>query len=175
LGVLFAEAEASDDLIGQRQFDLKLVKELRINDGDTGFSYNKIFVDGIDDQLETVVVDEPYMRVHEQMLVTRAKNLRRIVLCTQNDCLQEKLNQLRNDLITRHIVLTIKCSNSMHDREIRFDNGWTYRIGRGLNYFKRERHFTLGMTDYEFKKCFETVVCILREMRPKSRIESNES
>uniref|UniRef100_A0A915PJT6 MITD1 C-terminal phospholipase D-like domain-containing protein n=1 Tax=Setaria digitata TaxID=48799 RepID=A0A915PJT6_9BILA len=185
LGAVFAEAEASDNLLERKQFNLKLVKEFRIEDGNTGFGYDTIFGDGIDERLKSVIVDEPYLRNKAQitnlvafceLLVSRAPNLHEIVLCTQAEqiALHElwlQLGQLRIDLMLRNVVLKVKCSGTMHDREIRFDNGWTYRIGRGLDYFQKQQPFTLGITDYNLRRCQETNVCILREMRRKDAVE----
>ncbi|EJW84251.1 hypothetical protein WUBG_04836 [Wuchereria bancrofti] len=182
LGAVFAEAEASDNLLERKQFNLKLVKEFRIKDGTTGFGYDTIFSDGIDERLKSVIVDEPYLRNKSQitnlvafceLLVSGAPNLREIVLCTQAEqtALHElwlQLGQLRIDLMLRNVVLKVKCSGTMHDREIRFDNGWTYRIGRGLDYFQKQQPLTLGITDFNLRKCQETNVCILREMRRKN-------
>ncbi|EFO22138.1 hypothetical protein LOAG_06346 [Loa loa] len=181
LGAVFAEAEASDNLLERKQFNLKLVKEFRIEDGTTGFGYDTIFGDGIDERLRSVIVDEPYLRNKSQitnlvafceLLVSGAPNLREIVLCTQAEqtALHElwlQLKQLRIDLMLRDVVLKVKCSGTMHDREIRFDNGWTYRIGRGLDYFQKQQPLTLGITNFNLRKCQETNVCILREMRRK--------
>ncbi|VDO39404.1 unnamed protein product [Onchocerca flexuosa] len=163
LGAVFAEAEASDNLLERKQFNLKLVKEFRIEDGVTGFGYDTIFGDGIDEQLKSVTVDEPYLRNKSQIT-----NL--IVFCelTALHELWLQLAQLRLDLTLRGVVLKVKCSGTMHDREIRFDNGWTYRIGRGLDYFQKQQPLTLGITDFNLRKCQETNVCILREMRRKN-------
>ncbi|VDK86339.1 unnamed protein product [Onchocerca ochengi] len=182
LGAVFAEAEASDNLLERKQFNLKLVKEFRIEDGVMGFGYDTIFGDGIDEQLKSVTVDEPYLRNKSQitnlivfceLLISKAPNLREIVLRTQAEqtALHElwlQLAQLRLDLMLRGVVLKVKCSGTMHDREIRFDNGWTYRIGRGLDYFQKQQPLTLGITDFNLRKCQETNVCILREMRRKN-------
>ncbi|KAL4003260.1 hypothetical protein ACH3XW_6855 [Acanthocheilonema viteae] len=184
LGAVFAKAEASDNLLDRKQFNLKLVKEFRIEDGTIGFGYDTIFGDGIDEQLKSVIIDEPYLRNKSQiinlvafceLLVSRAPNLCEIVLCTQAEqtTLHElwlQLEQLRIDLMLRDIVLKVKCSGTMHDREIRFDNGWTYRIGRGLDYFQKQQPLTLGITDFNLRKCQETNVCILREMRRKDNM-----
>lgn len=67
MGAIFTEAASSDNLLERKQFNLKLVKEFRINDGDVGFSYDRIFGDGIDDRLTTVIMDEPYLRNKSQV------------------------------------------------------------------------------------------------------------
>lgn len=59
-----------------------------------------------------------------ELLVSGAPNLREIVLCTQAEqtALHElwlQLGQLRIDLMLRDVVLKVKCSGTMHDREIR--------------------------------------------------------
>lgn len=64
--------------------------------------------------------------------MSRAPNLREIVLRTQADQnawreLWGQLKQLKIDLSLRNILLNLKCSDTMHDREIRSD---FYLFGR---------------------------------------------
>jgi ATP-dependent Lon protease len=35
------------------------------------------------------------------------------------------------------IVLDVKLNTNMHDREIRLDNRWIVKIGRGLDFYQR--------------------------------------
>lgn len=52
-------------------------------------------------------------------------------------------------------------SSTLHDREIRLDNGWVIKIGRGLDYFRPTDHnFDIGFCDLSFRKCHETTVDI---------------
>lgn len=40
-------------------------------------------------------------------------------------------------LLDFDVVLEWKVNSSLHDREIRLDNGWVVRIGRGLDIYQK--------------------------------------
>jgi hypothetical protein len=48
----------------------------------------------------------------------------------------KQLSEIEHSLKSYGIDLSISYSETLHDREIRFSNGWTVKIGRGLDYFK---------------------------------------
>jgi hypothetical protein len=54
-------------------------------------------------------------------------------------------------------------SEVLHDREIRLDNGWIIKIGRGLDYFKPVDRHCLGWSDYYFRPCKATTVDIFHK------------
>jgi len=62
------------------------------------------------------------------------------------------------------IDLNHEFDTNIHDREIRCDNGWTIKIGRGLDiYLKAEENFTgLGRNDFNLRPCRETKVDIFK-------------
>ena len=49
----------------------------------------------------------------------------------------DKLEELKQSLLEMDIELNIKVNENLHDREIRIDNGWTIKIGRGLDFYQR--------------------------------------
>jgi len=52
---------------------------------------------------------------------------------------------------------------NMHDREIRIDNGWTIKIGRGLGFYQKPGSwFEIGVSDLSLRKCLETKVDIFK-------------
>ena len=60
------------------------------------------------------------------------------------------------------VELDIKVNENLHDREIKIDNGWTVKIGRGLDFFQKpDRWFSVGANDLSLRKCLETKVDIL--------------
>ena len=158
-------------------YKLRMVKELRIEDGSVGFGYDKLFSDGLNEMLRVVYVEDPYLYTVSQVcnfvvfcetLVARAFNLEKIVLRTRrlkSDYCDSSFAELKASLLARKIRLEIERSDTIHDREIRFDNGWTYRIGRGLDYFQKQQGVTLGLSNYNFRRCLETLVCIIKEIR----------
>ena len=54
-------------------------------------------------------------------------------------------------------------NENLHDREIRIDNDWTVKIGRGLDFFQRpDNWFSVGANDLGLRKCLETKVDIYK-------------
>jgi hypothetical protein len=83
---------------------------------------------------------------------------------------QDWLALLKNSLqSSRNVLLVVKYSETLHDREIRLNNGWVIKIGRGLDYFKPpESKFALGYFDQDLRPCRETVVDISHEANIRS-------
>jgi ATP-dependent Lon protease len=75
--------------------------------------------------------------------------------------LQEKLDELKQSLLEYDVTLEIKLNDKLHDREVRLDNGWTVKIGRGLDFYQKpEGWFAVGATDLSLRRCLETKVDI---------------
>lgn len=71
----------------------------------------------------------------------------------------EKLKKLSDSLKKYNINLEISYSDTLHDREIIFDNGWTVKIGRGLDIFKPVKdNCSVGYFDQSFRECHETTI-----------------
>ena len=80
---------------------------------------------------------------------------------TDNEILLEKLDQLKQSLLDIDIDLTVEMNENLHDREIRIDNGWAIKIGRGLDFYQRpDGWFTIGSNDLSLRPCLETSVDI---------------
>jgi ATP-dependent Lon protease len=61
------------------------------------------------------------------------------------------------------VTLQIKKNPSMHDREVRFSNGWKVKIGRGFDiYQKPEDWLAIGANDLDLRPCLETNVDVIR-------------
>jgi ATP-dependent Lon protease len=61
------------------------------------------------------------------------------------------------------VELQVKFSPNIHDREIRLDNGWVIKIGRGLDFYQQPSSlFEIGANDLSLRKCLETKVDIFR-------------
>lgn len=96
--------------------------------------------------------------------------IRRIALCTSYDEqtnmkeLSDRLNDVKQSLLELDIELDIQISQYLHDREIRVDNGWIIKIGRGLDFYQRpDSFFSVGVYDQTFRKCLETKIDIYRK------------
>ena len=79
---------------------------------------------------------------------------------SQNQQLK-RLQGLKNSLRKHNVDLQINYSSTLHDREVQFNNGWTIKIGRGLDYFKPPPgKFCIGFCDFDLRECHETVIDI---------------
>lgn len=147
-----------------------------IADGATGYTYERIFRPYIDDAA-SIVVEDPYIRMPHQVdnfarfcaLGIRCGAVKKIELITgkqwgeDTDEADSRLETLKRDLQTRGIALTWERKTSIHDREIRFDNGWIVKIGRGLDiYYKPETWIGLEAADFSLRRCRQTKVDVYR-------------
>jgi ATP-dependent Lon protease len=144
--------------------------------GDTGHTYESIigpYLKGA----KTVQVEDPYIRMPHQIqnfvrfceAVLKAGTVRKISLLTSFDEatplveMNDKLDQLRQSLLEQDVELEINVNPNLHDREIRLDNGWVIKIGRGLDFYQRPGSwFEIGSMDMSLRKCLETKVDIFR-------------
>lgn len=147
-----------------------------IHYGATGYSYDSIIAPYLQNA-KTVEIEEPYIRMTHQIqnfvrfceAVIKPGTVKRIELTTgyDNDTplaeIQEKLDDLQQSLLEMDVVLDIKLNPNLHDREIRLDNGWVIKIGRGLDFYQKPGSwFEVGASDLSLRKCLETKVDIYR-------------
>jgi ATP-dependent Lon protease len=144
--------------------------------GDTGYSYESImgpYLQGA----KTVVIEDPYIRLHHQIqnfvrfceTVLKAGTVKKISLITGYDDktqladIAEKLEELKQSLLELDVEFEVKLNPNIHDREIRLDNGWIIKIGRGLDFYQKPGGwFEVGASDLSLRKCLETKVDIFR-------------
>lgn len=144
--------------------------------GDTGYSYESIlgpYLQGA----KSVVIEDPYIRMQHQIqnfvrfceTVLKAGTVKKISLVTGYDDktqladIAEKLDELKQSLLELDVELEVKLNPNIHDREIRLDNGWIIKIGRGLDFFQKPGGwFEVGANDLSLRKCLETKVDIFR-------------
>ncbi|NXU27551.1 MITD1 protein, partial [Thalassarche chlororhynchos] len=78
------------------------------------------------------------------------------------------LEEIQQSLRNYGVTLNIAFSSSIHDREIRFNNGWMIKIGRGLDYFKKpQSRFSIGYCDFDLRPCHETTVDVFHTKHTK--------
>lgn len=71
----------------------------------------------------------------------------------------EKFQKLSDSLKQCGIALQISFSDTLHDREITFNNGWVVKIGRGLDIFKPVKdNCSVGHFDQSLRACHETTI-----------------
>ncbi len=165
---LSAPQEAADVLPEVRE------KHFTILYGDTGHSYETIigpYLSGA----KSVVIEDPYIRLPHQIqnfvrfceTVLKSGTVKKIDLVTGYDDntqlaeIHEKLEDLKQSLLEVDVILEVKLNPNIHDREIRLDNGWVIKIGRGLDFYQRPTSwFEVGANDLSLRKCLETKVDI---------------
>uniref|UniRef100_A0A8C9NX88 Microtubule interacting and trafficking domain containing 1 n=2 Tax=Serinus canaria TaxID=9135 RepID=A0A8C9NX88_SERCA len=157
--------------------DSKYHKQIRIEENATGFGYEKLFQEYLTENVSEVWVEDPYIRqVHQlynflrfcEMLVKGPCKVKTIHLLTSYDegggrsQQMTALEEIKQSLSNYGVTLNIDFSSSIHDREIRFNNGWMIKIGRGLDYFKKPRGlFSIGYCDFDLRPCRETTVDVI--------------
>lgn len=147
--------------------------------GDTGYSYESIMAPYLQGA-KSVVIEDPYIRLQHQIqnfvrfceTVSKAGTIKKISLITGYDDrtqlaeIEEKLDELRQSLLELDVELDVKLNPNIHDREIRLDNGWVIKIGRGLDFYQKPGGwFEVGANDLSLRKCLETKVDIFRTTR----------
>ena len=144
--------------------------------GDIGYSYESIcspYLHGV----KTIVVEDPYIRNNHQVqnfvrfceMAVKESSVTTIRLVTgydDNTQLNEvvkKLDDLKQSLLELDIELDVQFDPDKHDREIRLDNGWRIKIGRGLDFYQRpESWYDIGSNDLSLRKCLETKIDIFK-------------
>ncbi|NXE73601.1 MITD1 protein, partial [Cochlearius cochlearius] len=168
--------------------DGKYHKQIRIEENATGFSYEKLFQEYLTEIVSEVWVEDPYIRhVHQasryslynflrfcEMLVKGPCKVKTIHLLTSWDEGSGRsqqisgLEEIQQSLKNYGVTLDIAYSSSIHDREIRFNNGWMIKIGRGLDYFKKPQgRFSIGYCDFDLRPCHETTVDVFHTKHTK--------
>jgi ATP-dependent Lon protease len=149
--------------------------------GDTGYTYDTIFESYLAGA-KAVTIEDPYIRAPHQIanfvrfcetVVRAGPTVRRINLITGYDdktdlaMVRDKLEELKQSLLEVDVLLEIQLSENIHDREVRIDNGWTVKIGRGLDFYQKpDGWFSIGASDLGLRKCLETKVDIFKQGDP---------
>ncbi len=148
--------------------------------GDTGHTYETIIGPYLRGAKEATIED-PYIRAPHQVqnlvrfceTLVKPGSLKRINLITSYDDdtsladMQEKLSWLKQSLLDLDVFLDIQLSANIHDREIRLDNGWVIKIGRGLDFYQKpDNWYSIGVSDLSLRKCLETKVDIFKIQIP---------
>ena len=154
-------------------------KHFTIYYGDTGHSYESILLPYLAGA-KMVEIEDPYIRAIHQIqnfvrfceAVIKAPTIRSIILTTSYDdqtdlkMVAERLEELKQSLLELDIELKVNVNDKLHDREIRIDNGWVIKIGRGLDFFQRPDTWNgVGAHDLAHRRCLETKVDIFRRAK----------
>ncbi|ELU06859.1 hypothetical protein CAPTEDRAFT_38846, partial [Capitella teleta] len=131
--------------------------EVQIADGSTGHDFKTILEEPLKFQFTKVQVDDPHIKLPHQIenfshlcdvLVESQPKVKSLHLSlrtceakegfmrvTQN----QKLKLLKQRLLDQGVILFLEPADPeiLHDRGIRFNNGWVVYLGRGLDIFKK--------------------------------------
>jgi GTPase Era involved in 16S rRNA processing len=147
-----------------------------IKENATGYTYERIFRPYID-SAEEIVIEDPYIRLPHQVdnlarfcaLAVRLGAVKKIELVTgspredETDESEGRLEALRRDLHARGIYFSWTNNSALHDREVRFSNGWVVKIGRGLDiYQKPESWVSVEAADFTMRRCRQTKIDAFR-------------
>jgi ATP-dependent Lon protease len=142
--------------------------------GATGYSYESIIAPYLRNA-HAVVIEDPYIRMPHQIqnfvrfceVVVIYSTIKQIKLVTSYDDqaqltdVQNKLADLKQSLLEIDIVLDVEFNPNLHDREIRLDNGWIIKIGRGLDFYQKPTSwYEIGSNELSLRKCLETKIDI---------------
>ncbi len=161
---------------------LEEVKELKeqhitIHYGAVGYSYESIMAEYLVGA-KIVEIDDPYLRLNHQIqnfvrfceAVVKSPTIKVIKLSTSYDEstdvkeMSDHLSDIQQSLLEMDIQLDIDINEHLHDREIRIDNGWTIKIGRGLDFYQKpDSWFGIGANDLSLRKCLETKIDVYRK------------
>ena len=172
-----AEQQA-DDSVGAKQEPVEELKEQHytINYDSTGYSYESIVTPYLKGA-KAVVIEDPYIRAKHQLnnfvrfceAVIKQPSVDSVTLITSYDEhtdvkeMATALKDLQQSLLELDVKLDVQVNENLHDREIRIDNGWIIKIGRGLDFFQKpDSWFGVGVNDLSLRKCLETKVDIFK-------------
>ncbi|KAG7467501.1 hypothetical protein MATL_G00154210 [Megalops atlanticus] len=177
-------AEQIKDHLTREKEEGKYHEQIKISENATGFSYDALFKPYISETLTEVWVEDPYIRhIHQlynflrfcEMLLKAPCKVKKIHLLTSQDDGENSsqqssaLAEIKQSLQSQQVALDIQYSSTIHDREIRFNNGWIIKIGRGLDYFKKPKgRFSIGYCDYDLRECQETTVDVFHTKHTKT-------
>lgn len=162
--------------VGPRLEDEPKEQHYTIMYGDTGYNYEYIISPYLKGAKE-VKIEDPYIRMPHQIqnfgrlceTFIKLSLVRKITLTTSYDEdtnvseMNDRLEEIKQSLLEHDVVLDIQLNLHLHDREIRFDNGWIVKIGRGLDFYQRPSGwYEIGASDLFLRKCLETKVDIYK-------------
>jgi ATP-dependent Lon protease len=154
-------------------------KHFTIAYNSTGHTYETIVGPYLKDANE-ITIEDPYIRITHQIanfvrfceMAVKFSNVKKIKLVTSYDEntivteMNDRLEEVKQSLLEMDIILDIKIKQNLHDREIRIDNGWVVKIGRGLDIYQKPNNwFEIGANDISLRKCLETKVDIYKETK----------
>lgn len=161
---------ANTDILADQNKQLE-EKRIKVLYGDTGFGYEALFYDYLVGATE-IVLEDAYIRQKHQInnflrlceIIVKIGSCKKLTLITSADDEEQKkenilvFDQIANSLFDYEIEFRTEFSDVIHDRELKMDNGWNIKMGRGLDYFQSlgGNFFQVGTNDLDLRACLET-------------------
>jgi len=154
----------------EKNLDELIAKTIHIQEGETGYSYQKLFGPYLKGAKKIYMVD-PYIRLEYQIrnfisfvdiIDTSAGQVELKLITSAEDAYQEKIleqkfKEIAANLEQHGILFTFEFDQTIHDRSIRADNGWCIYPGRGLDFYqKADSKYELSEIDQTKRKCRQT-------------------
>jgi len=154
------------------ELDTPVEKTVRIQDGETGQSYQRLFGPYLKGA-RVIHVTDPYIRMEYQIrnfliftsVIDTSDGPVKLILTTaaehsyQEQTNAKKLDELKDSLAKHGIEFSYEFNPAIHDRSIILDNGWNIYPGRGLDiYQKPESKFELSEIDQTKRTCRHTEI-----------------
>lgn len=146
-------------------------KRIKVLYGDTGYGYDTIFKDYVVSASE-ITLEDAYIRQKHQItnflrlceIIVKEASCKKLTLITSSDDEDQKkentliFDQIANSLFEHDIEFRVEFSEILHDRELKMNNGWNIKMGRGLDYFQSlgGNYFQIGTNDLDLRPCLET-------------------
>lgn len=156
--------------------DTPVEKTVRIQDGETGQSYQRLFGSYLKGA-RVIHVTDPYIRMEYQIknfliftnvIDTSGGPVKLILTTAAENSYQEqtnakKLDEIKDSLAKHGIEFSYEFNSAIHDRSIALDNGWRIIPGRGLDIFQKPASkYELSEIDQRKRKCRESEIIYLR-------------
>ncbi len=151
-------------------------KTVRIQDGETGQSYQRLFGSYLKGA-RVIHVTDPYIRMEYQIrnfliftnvIDTSGGPVKLILTTAAENSFQEqtnakKLEEIKDSLAKHGIEFSYAFNPTIHDRSIALDNGWRIIPGRGLDIFQKPASkYELSEIDQRKRKCRESEIIYLK-------------
>jgi len=166
--------DKKESIIGQNNNKIKdplKEKRIRVLYGDTGYGYETLFKSYLVGATE-ITLEDNYIRQKYQInnflrlceIFVKEGTCKKIKLITGTDNAEQRneniliFDQITNSLFDHDIEFKVEFSDTLHDRELKMNNGWSIKMGRGLDYFQSlgGNYFQIGTIELDLRPCLET-------------------
>ncbi len=146
-------------------------KRIKVMYGDIGYGYETMFADYLIGATE-IILEDAYIRQKHQInnfvrlceIIVKVGSCKKLTLITSVDDEFQRgentlvFDQIADSLFEHDLEFRVEFSSILHDRELKLNNGWSIKMGRGLDYFQSlaGNYFQIGTNDLDLRPCLET-------------------